>query len=176
MHDSDRTPEGRFRPGRSGNPAGRPRGSRNKTTVAIEALLDGQAEGLTQRLLSDAGRGNATALRICFDRLVPRPKGRPVPFALPRLESGADAVDAATTIVEAVAAGELTPLEALDLIKVVEASTRVRTALQLERRVAELEQALAGAPAGTDECAGGTAGEDAVHAGTGRAHDRGRGA
>ena len=31
-----------FEPGTSGNPNGRPKGSRNKTTVAIEALLDGE--------------------------------------------------------------------------------------------------------------------------------------
>jgi len=30
-----------FQPGQSGNPAGKPKGSRNKTTLAMEALLDG---------------------------------------------------------------------------------------------------------------------------------------
>jgi Family of unknown function (DUF5681) len=31
-----------FEKGVSGNPTGRPRGSRNATTLALEALLDGQ--------------------------------------------------------------------------------------------------------------------------------------
>jgi hypothetical protein len=47
MPTADRTSEDRFRPGQSGNPAGRPVGSRNKATLAAEALLDGEAEKLT---------------------------------------------------------------------------------------------------------------------------------
>ena len=31
-----------FKPGKSGNPSGRPHGSRNKATLALEALLDGE--------------------------------------------------------------------------------------------------------------------------------------
>jgi hypothetical protein len=47
MLDLDRTPEGRFRPGQSGNPAGRPRGSRNKATVILEGSPEnaGQSAG-----------------------------------------------------------------------------------------------------------------------------------
>jgi hypothetical protein len=35
-----------FAKGESGNPGGRPVGSRNKTTIALENLLDGQAEAI----------------------------------------------------------------------------------------------------------------------------------
>jgi hypothetical protein len=41
---------GRFRPGQSGNPAGKAKGTRNRTTLAIEAPLDGEAEALTRRV------------------------------------------------------------------------------------------------------------------------------
>jgi len=44
----------RFRTGRSGNPSGRPPGARNKTTLAVEALFDGEAESLTRNRLSRA--------------------------------------------------------------------------------------------------------------------------
>ena len=37
-----------FQKGQSGNPAGRPKGSRNKSLLVIEALMDGQAEAITQ--------------------------------------------------------------------------------------------------------------------------------
>ena len=36
-----------FPKGQSGNPSGRPVGARNKTSLAVEALFDGEAEGLT---------------------------------------------------------------------------------------------------------------------------------
>jgi Family of unknown function (DUF5681) len=38
-----------FKAGRSGNPEGRPRGSRNKATMAVEALLDGEAKAIARR-------------------------------------------------------------------------------------------------------------------------------
>ena len=41
-----RGPRGRFLPGNREGP-GRPKGSRNKTTMMIEALLEGEAEELS---------------------------------------------------------------------------------------------------------------------------------
>ena len=42
--NTDEKQRGRpFEKGTSGNPSGRPRGSRNATTLALEVLLDGQA-------------------------------------------------------------------------------------------------------------------------------------
>jgi uncharacterized protein DUF5681 len=43
--------DGRFKAGKSGNPAGRPAGSRNAATLAIDALLDGEAETLTRKAI-----------------------------------------------------------------------------------------------------------------------------
>src|SRR5262245_47204912 len=40
-----------FEPGQRGNPSGRPKGARNKTTIAVEALLDNEAEALTRKLI-----------------------------------------------------------------------------------------------------------------------------
>ena len=65
----------RFEPGQSGNPSGRPRGSRNATTLALEALLDGQAEALTQKAIDLALTGDMAALRLCLDRIRRRAEG-----------------------------------------------------------------------------------------------------
>jgi hypothetical protein len=56
----------RGRPFPKGNP-GRPKGARHKATVAAEALLDGQAEALTQKAVDAALEGDTTALRLCLD-------------------------------------------------------------------------------------------------------------
>ena len=58
---------GRFKPG---NP-GRPKGARHKTTLAIEALLDGEAEALTRKAIELAKAGDLVALRLCLDRICP---------------------------------------------------------------------------------------------------------
>ena len=58
----------RGKPFQPGNP-GRPKGARHKTTLAIETLLDGEAESLTRKAIEMAKGGDMTALRLCLDRI-----------------------------------------------------------------------------------------------------------
>ncbi|HLN09916.1 MAG TPA: DUF5681 domain-containing protein, partial [Xanthobacteraceae bacterium] len=127
MLAAERTATGRFAPGRSGNPAGRPPGSRNRSTMALEDALAVHTEELVDLLLRSAADGKGAALRICFDRIAPLRKGRPVPFELPTLACHADLVAAASAIVAGMADGELTPAEAQDMFKVLEAFHKVLT-------------------------------------------------
>ena len=53
-----------FIKGQSGNPAGRPRGSRNRATRAMQTLLDGEAQALTRKAVELALEGDTTALRL----------------------------------------------------------------------------------------------------------------
>src|SRR5690349_7173832 len=89
---------GRFVKGQSGNPSGRPKGARNTTTVALEGLLDGQAQALTQKAIDMALGGDITALRLCLDRMLPVRKDRPVSFDLPPINSPEDAVSIASAV------------------------------------------------------------------------------
>ena len=86
--------EGPFRRGESGNPAGRPIGARHKATIVAEALLDGEAEGLTRKVLEMALAGDTVALRLCLERILPPRRERPVRFRLPALQTPADAAAA----------------------------------------------------------------------------------
>jgi hypothetical protein len=128
-----------FKLGQSGNPAGRPRGARNKTTPAIEALLDGEAETITRKAIELAKAGDISALRLCLDRIAPPRKDRPVSFDLPSIESAADAAQASAALVAAVASGELTPSEAAELGKLIESYIRALTASDFEARLNQLE-------------------------------------
>ena len=132
---------GTFPKGKSGNPAGRPKGSRHKATLAMEALLAGEAEGLTRRAIELAQEGDTVALRLCLDRLMPVRKDRPVPFALPPIESTADLTKATAALLEAVAKGELTPSEAAELGKLVDAHVRAIEVTDLHDRLTRLEAA-----------------------------------
>jgi hypothetical protein len=60
-----------FEKGRSGNPAGRRIGCRNKTTIAAAALLAGEAEALTRKAVELALVGDPTAMRLCIERILP---------------------------------------------------------------------------------------------------------
>ena len=57
---------GRFQKGRLGNPDGRPKGSRNKTTLIAQSLLEGEAEALVRKVVQLALEGDLTCLRICL--------------------------------------------------------------------------------------------------------------
>jgi hypothetical protein len=110
--NAGRMQDTRFKPGQSGNPAGKPKGTRHRVTQAVDALLDGEAEKLTRKAIEMALSGDGTAMRLCFDRLSPPRRDRPIPFALPKLDTAADAKAAGAAIVQAVADGDLTPSEA----------------------------------------------------------------
>jgi hypothetical protein len=134
-------PRGRpFSRGRSGNPAGRPAGARNRTTLAAEQLLDGEAQALTQKVIELAQKGDITAIRLCFDRILPRRRERLLSFDMPALASAMDARKAIAAIIEAVAAAEITPGEARELTKLVEAFDKAIAAEELDERLRILEE------------------------------------
>ena len=130
----------RFKPGQSGNPAGKPKGARNATTVALENLLDGQAEALTQKAVELALSGDITALRICIDRILPPRKDRPVRFTLPPIASAKDAASTMSAVLSAVAAGELTPAEASEISKIIDTYVRAVETSKLATRLDRLEK------------------------------------
>ena len=130
----------RFKPGQSGNPNGRPKGARNKTTLAVEAMLDGEHEALTRKVIELAKDGDMGAMRLCMDRLAPARKDRHIEFALPKMQKASDAAEAAAAIVAAVSVGELTPSEASELTKVVECYARTLQVSDFEARLERLEK------------------------------------
>jgi hypothetical protein len=110
---------GRFRKGQSGNPAGRPRGSRHSATLAAEVLLEGEAEKLTRKCIEMALAGDAVALRLCMDRIYPPLKDRPVTFQLRQIQNAHDAADALSDLARAVSSGEISPSDAEATAKVI---------------------------------------------------------
>jgi hypothetical protein len=133
-------PTGRDDAGRftSGNP-GRPPGARHKATVAALALLEGEADRLTRKAIEVALTGDVTALRLCLERIAPPRKDAPVTFPLPSMRSAGDAAKAAGAVLEAVADGELTPIEGAHVMGLVDAFRRTLEASEFEVRLAALE-------------------------------------
>ena len=136
---SGRNTDGTFGPG---NP-GKPRGARHKATTAALALLDGQAEALTQKAIETALAGDTGALRLCLDRIAPPRKDAPVSFTLPPMTTAKDAATAAGAILDAVALGDVTPLEAAQVMGLIETYRRTLETCDLEARVAALETGAA---------------------------------
>jgi hypothetical protein len=130
-----RNTAGKFAAGNSG----RPRGSRNKATLAIESLLEGQAEALTQTAINKALEGDSVALRLCMERIAPAPKDQPVSFSLPKMNNALDASEAAGSVLTAVSMGELTPIEATRVMGLIDSYRRTLELTELEERLRVLE-------------------------------------
>jgi hypothetical protein len=128
-----------FKPGQSGNPAGKPVGARHKVTRAIEALMEGQADALTQTAIRKALEGDGVALRLCLERLAPPRKDTPIAFALPPIKTALDTVAASASLLDAVAAGEVTPDEAGRVMALLTAHKALVEAGDLEARISALE-------------------------------------
>jgi len=130
-----RNTAGQFAAGNSG----RPKGSRNKVTVAIESLLKGQAEALTQTAVTKALEGDSVALRMCMERIAPAPKDQPVSFSLPKMHNAMDASEAAGGLITAVSEGKLTPIEATRVMGLIDSYRRTLELTEIEERLRALE-------------------------------------
>lgn len=128
----------RGKPFAAGNP-GKPKGARGRATMAAEALLDGEAEGLTRKAIELALAGDTIALRLCLERLVPPRKDRPLLFDLPPVAGAADHPAALAAVLAAVAAGDLTPTEATAFAAVMEHHRRAIETAEILARLEALE-------------------------------------
>ncbi len=133
----------RGRPFINGNP-GRPPGSRNRTTVLAEALLDGEAEVLLRKALELAMDGDVPMLKFLLDRLLPR--DRLIKLDLPDMESADDAVEAHGRIFRGVSEGQISPNEAAALANVVSSSVKAIDTADVVRRLDALELEIKHAP------------------------------
>ncbi|GFK92345.1 hypothetical protein NNJEOMEG_00169 [Fundidesulfovibrio magnetotacticus] len=134
-----------WKPGQSGNPKGRAQGSRNRATLAAQALIDGQADALMAKALEMALAGDAPVLKAMLDRLCPPRKDSPVTLAgLPKIEGAADLPKVTSTILEAVARGDITPSEGQALTGLVEGHRKALEAADFEKRLSTLEGQMGG--------------------------------
>jgi hypothetical protein len=147
MSDSEiEIPKTRGRPferGQSGNPTGKPRGARNKYTLLAEGLMADAAESMVQIFIEKALDGNMPALLLAMKRFVPPCRERPLQFALPPLESLADAPRAISCIAAGLANGDLTPSEAQDLGGLVQSFVNLHSPVKDDLRMKALEERIA---------------------------------
>lgn len=129
-----------FKPGQSGNPKGRPQGSKHKATIAAQTLLDGEAQALTKKAVELAKAGNVVALRLCLERLIPIRKDQPIKLKLPKLKDVADIPKVLEAVLKAVAQGEISPSEGQSLAAMLEAYRKGVELADFEARLTALEE------------------------------------
>jgi len=131
---------GQFVKGASGNPAGRPPGSRNRASLLMESLLEGEAEELTRKAIELAKKGDTRALGFCMDRLMPPHKDSLVHFDLPAMRNSDDIPQGMTSIMAAIGDGAITPTEGERLCRILTELANAFNSQDLLRRVEKLEE------------------------------------
>jgi len=94
----------------------------------LEAISDGDLRTIVSKVVEKAKAGDLVAAKLIFDRVAPAPKSRTVGIDLQAIDKwdGNEAVlSGHRAIVEAVADGDISPAEALELVAVVEAQRAV---------------------------------------------------
>jgi hypothetical protein len=136
---SSRSAKGQFKKGASGNSAGRPPGSRNKTTLACEELLAGEGEELILKVIEKAKQGDIHALLLCLERIIPVRKERCINLELRPVTSIQDLPIQFQDIATAIGEGRITPGEGESLSNILTSHAQTMERVDLDRRVAELE-------------------------------------
>jgi hypothetical protein len=135
-------PRGRpFLPGNTSG-RGRPKGSRNKTTLAAQQLLDKYGEAITRTCIAQALKGDRQALRSCMDRVLPLRREAAVRLKLPAVETVRDVSVAEQAVVHEMASGRITPGEGEKFINVLETRRKSIETAELLTRLEKVESAL----------------------------------
>jgi len=132
----------RFKPGQSGNPAGKRPGTRSKSTMAALSLLEGEAQALTRKAIDAALGGDMMALRLCIDRIIAPVKSRPLNISLPEITDASDLPKITGALLGAVATGQIDPNEAAILSKVVDVHRGALELAEIESRLQKIEETM----------------------------------
>lgn len=137
--DASRDDAGRWRPGKTGNPRGRPPASAwvTKARANLRANVAPIIEAMQQRALA----GDTAAARLLLERALPVLKAEGDAVRLPT--PAGTLADQARGIMTQAAAGQLTPDAAGELLTALGAVARITEVAELEARIQALEAAAA---------------------------------
>ena len=128
-----------FQPGQSGNPNGRPSGSRSNVLVALDTLGESEAEEIVKATIQKAKDGDAAAAKAILDRVWPARKGARMQFTLPPIGKAEELPSAIASVAQQVADGEISPDEGELVVGLLEAQRKAIETSELAARVAALE-------------------------------------
>jgi hypothetical protein len=135
-HDvSGRDNQGRYKPGTSGNPAGRPPSLPAELRKQLE---DGSPE-IILTVIEAARNGDMTAARLVLERIAPVSRPTAPLLKVSELEKADRLADKSQAVVDAVARGECPADIGATLIQALAACARIIEVDELERRISALE-------------------------------------
>ena len=136
--------ESRGRPFAPGNHLGRgrPRGSRNKRTLALQEMLGKHAPALVSKCVVSALHGDKSSMRICMERILPPLKYSPVQFPLLPIESVVGVGKTMERLIQSMAQGEIPPEDAEMIADVLKKRASLLEAENVEKQMGKINLLL----------------------------------
>ena len=132
---TNKIPANQWKPGQSGNPAGRPPGK--SVTTLLRAQLEPDVPQILQTMVAAAKSGDVQAARLILERILPPVK--PIEQCIELAMAGDTLTDKGKAVLGAISNGELAPGQGSQLITAIGALARVIELDDLERRIGKLE-------------------------------------
>lgn len=126
----------RFKPGQSGNPAGRPPGRPSKVTQ-LRSQIEEHLPAIIQRLVREALDGDTQAASLLLSRALPPARAESVAQVI--ANAGTTSKERAEAVTQAALDGAIPASVAADFMAVLQAQARVIEVTELEERIAALE-------------------------------------
>jgi hypothetical protein len=144
---SARDARGRFVPGQSGNPSGKAPGTRNRATLLRAALDSEEGPAMARIIIDKALAGDVVTAKFCISRLEPKPRSLGIEIDLPEGARARDIVAGFDATMRAMAKGEITPEEALQVTRVLDGRRKAieAAAREAERKARADEELFVGA-------------------------------
>jgi hypothetical protein len=138
------TPRKRGKPFEAGNQFGKGRaeGSRNKVTLALEQLLEGDAPAITRKMIQLAKKGDPTSIRLCMDRVYPVRRERQLKLDLPEIHTADDVTAAFRAVIQSLAQGDITTDQAERISRLLEFGRKSIETENLARGLREIRVEL----------------------------------
>lgn len=137
MKAKSNPPASPWKPGQSGNPAGRPKGSKNPSTKLRELI---EVEPILRSLQSAAQSGDVQAARTLLERALPVHRSTAAPVELPELVQADTLTAKACAVLDAVSGGRVPPDVGAQLVAAIGAVSKINEIDELVRRVEALEE------------------------------------
>ncbi|MBT7041267.1 MAG: hypothetical protein HN921_15645 [Bacteroidetes bacterium] len=139
MAKKEKTGRVLFKAGQSGNPKGRPKGSRNKATLLARKMMENDLDEIVSQVIEKAKSGDFECQKLILSRLLPQVKNYPLDIKIPEINSPNDLKKAFNIINKALGSGKIDLDQAekwSNILKIVKDATLLD---ELEERLLALE-------------------------------------
>jgi len=127
-----------WRPGQSGNPAGRPPGITNAKKMR-DTIGQKDLKAILTQLVAQAKSGDTAAAKLLLDRALPPLKVIEMPVRVDGVDPSASTLENASAVIAALADGHIAPGQVAAILNGLASLAKVREVEELEKRIEVLE-------------------------------------